>query len=272
MNEQPFSPNNELLVELPMGLRGLMPTVPVHVNGQGPFTFAIDTGGQGELRLDTSLVGRLRLLPDGEIHASDGMGDSTRTLDTISVNSVNCGDLEFTQLTALTRNYNESPNLPPIDGILCFNLFRSHLLTLDYPGKRIRIANGNLPPADGQNILNFDAPQGLAIIGLRVGEQAVQAYLDSGNLAGGIMLPQAVVASANFATEPIVIGTARTVTSEIEIKRVTLRESIWLGGYELQSPEVSFFPGLPLGNVGGQVMSQFSWTFDQRNRRLLLQK
>lgn len=271
MDEQ--SPSyDEAIVTLPMGFRGLMPTVQVLVNGQGPFSFAIDTGGQGEARLDSSLVARLGLKPDGTIQASDGTSASTRTLETLTVEAITVGSLEFRQLTALTRDYNQSPNLPPIDGILCFNLFRNYLLTLDYPGKQVRLAPGELPPANEQDILNFAAPHGIAMLELLVGQQKVQAHLDSGNLAGGLMLPEAVVAAANWVTEPVVVGKARTVTSEIEIKRGTLQDSIWFGQHELTTPEVSFFPGLPIGNVGGQILSQFSLTFDQQNQRLRLHK
>ncbi|MCA9918280.1 MAG: retropepsin-like domain-containing protein [Anaerolineales bacterium] len=263
-------PGGHEIVELPMGFRGLMPTVEVHVNGQGPFTFAIDTGGQGEARLDTALVTRLGLTPDGTMQASDGSSANTRTLETLTIDTLSVGSLTFRQLTALTRNYNESPNLPPIDGILCFNLFSDYLLTLDYPGKQVRLAKGELPPANGQNVLDFAAPHGIAMLDLLVGNRKVPAHLDSGNLAGGVMLPEAVVQAANWATEPVVVGKARTVTSEIEIKRGILQESIWLGQYEQINPEVSFFPGLPVGNVGGQILSQFAITFDQQNQRLAL--
>src|SRR5215217_9547950 len=49
------------VVDVPMLFRGPMPAVEVTVNGQGPFLFAIDTGGGGQARVDSSLVEKLKL-------------------------------------------------------------------------------------------------------------------------------------------------------------------------------------------------------------------
>ncbi len=42
----PVATIGSAVVELPMLFRGPMPAVEVKVNGQGPFIFAIDTGGR----------------------------------------------------------------------------------------------------------------------------------------------------------------------------------------------------------------------------------
>ncbi|MEZ5429199.1 MAG: retropepsin-like aspartic protease [Pyrinomonadaceae bacterium] len=258
-------------VELPMGRRGLMPTIEVMVNGQGPFTFAIDTGAQGEARLDSSLVEKLGLKPTGSIRASDGSGGNTRTLETMTVDSIEFGGLKFKNLTALTRNYNVSPNLPKIDGILGFNLFADYLLTLDFPAQKVRVDAGQLPVANGRDILDFDGSNGLASVELSVGDQKVKAHIDSGNLAGGFMLPTAVVEKSNLAGEAVVVGRARTVTSEIEIKQAQLKDTIRLGQFSFDQPTINF-PALADANIGARVLNEFALTFDQKNRRLRLKR
>lgn len=258
------------VVDVPMKLRGLSPTVEVMVNGQGPFLFAIDTGAQGMARIDSSLVEKLGLKVNGQALGGDGSG-SSRTLDTVGVDSIKLGDVEFKDITAITRNYNAAPNPGKIDGILGFNLFSEYLLTLDFPAKRVRLEKGELPAANGQNIISFENPRGIAVIEMEVGNQKVKADLDSGNMAGGFMLPTAVVEKSNPLGEPVVIGRARTVTSDIEIKQVSLKDTIRLGNFEFKEPKVTF-PSLSEGNVGALIMQNFTLTFDQKNKRVKLEK
>lgn len=258
-------------IELPMQFRGPMPAVEVMVNGKGPFLFAIDSGAQGEARLDSSLVEKLGLKPNGQIGAGDGSGQNVRMLDTFEVDSIKLGDLTFSKITALSRNYNTSPNLPKIDGILAFGLFKDYLLTLDYPGKKVRLEKGELPAANASDILNFDAPRETPVVELEIGNQKIKARIDSGNTIGTFILPSAVVEKAGLASEPVVVGKARTVSNNVEIKQVRLKDSIHLGSFEFKEPTVTY-PALSDANIGSKLLSEFSITFDQKNKRLKLQR
>lgn len=257
--------------ELPMQMRGAMPAVEVMVNGKGPFLFAIDTGAQGFARADSSLVERLGLKTTGQVRAGDGSGQNTRMLDTVELDSLMVGGIKFEKVRAITRNYNAAPNLPKIDGILGFNLFAEYLLTLDYPAKKVRLARGALPAANAENILNYDASLPTPTVELQVGKQKVKAHIDSGNLVGGFILPTAVVEKSALASAPVVVGTARTVSNEIEIKQVRLKDSIKLGGFEFTEPTVSY-PALSVANIGSRILSEFAITFDQKNNRLELKR
>jgi predicted aspartyl protease len=259
------------VTELPMQFRGQMPAIEVMVNGKGPFLFAIDTGAQGTLRIDTSLVETLGLKKNGEIRAGDGSGQNLRALDTVGVDSVKIGGLEFTKLTAIIRNYNNSPGDTHIDGILGFGLFADHLLTLDYPGKRVRIEKGELAVANGKDILSFDSSREIPIVELLVGEQKVRAHIDSGNMAGGFILPAAVVEKAKLASEAVVVGRAKTVSNEIEIKQAKLKDPIRLGEFEFPEPTV-VFPSLSDANIGSGILREFAIAFDQKNKRIKLQR
>lgn len=258
-------------VEIPMQFRGPMPAIEVMVNGKGPFLFAIDTGGQGEARLDSSLVEKLGLKPNGQAGAGDGSGQNIQTLNTFEVDSIKIGDISFNKVTALSRNYNSSPNLPKIDGILCFGLFKDYLLTLDYPEKKVLIEKGELPKTDNKNILDFDDARGIPSVELQVGGQKVKAHVDSGNIVAPFILSSAIVEKAGLASEPVVVGKARTVSSEIEIKQVRLKDSIRLGSFEFANPLVNY-PGLSDANIGSKFLSYFIITFDQKNKRLKLEK
>ncbi|HEX9961554.1 MAG TPA: retropepsin-like aspartic protease [Pyrinomonadaceae bacterium] len=262
----------KVLASLPMKSRGLTPAVEVTVNGKGPFLFAVDTGAQGKARVDISLMKRLDMKAVGQRRAGDGSGQNARMLDVVKIDSLKIGELEFRDVEAVTRDYNSSPNLTKIDGVIGFNLLAEYLLTLDFPAKQIRIETGELPPAtSGNNILNFENPNGVPVVELQIGSQKVKADIDSGNMVGGFMLPTAVVEKLNLAGQPVVVGRAGTVSSEIEIKQVRLKDSIRLGGFEFAEPTVSF-PALSIANIGAPAMQDFLFTFDQKNKRLKLEK
>ena len=199
----------EVIAEIPMKFRGVMPAVEVMVNGKGPYMFAIDTGGQGQARADTSLVEKLKLKKIDEVQAGDGSGRNTRTLDVVGMDSIKVGDLEFKNVRALTRNYNRSPRVPPIDGILGFNLFEDYLLTLDYVNKKVLIKKGELPKANGKDILDFASSRGIPSLELNVGKQKIVAHIDSGNMVGAFVLPTEIVEKMPLVGKPKIVGRAR---------------------------------------------------------------
>lgn len=258
----------ESAVEVPMLFRGPTPAVEVMINGKGPFIFAIDTGAQGSARVDSSLVEKLELKPAGQIRAGDGSGMGTRMMDVIKLDSLAIGSLRFQNVEAPTRNYNMNPNAPHVDGILGFNLFSEYLLTLDFPAKRVRIERGELPKADEREVLSYDGSRGIPVIELSVGSLKVNAHIDSGNMSGGVVVPESLVQQLQLASEPKVVGRAKTVTNDFEIKEAALKGSVKLGRYEFNDPLITFAPIFHDSNVGSKMLSSFTLTFDQKNHRV----
>src|ERR1700686_132850 len=258
--------------DVPMLFRGPMPAVEVMINGKGPFLFAIDTGGQGLARVDTSLAERLNLQSTGKVQARDGSRSTAITLDVVQIDSITIGDLQFSAVTALKRDYNTSPNLPKIDGVLGFNLFSEYLLTLDYPTKRVRIERGQLPAVNGADILSFEAPHGIPVVELGVGELRMKAHIDSGNTIGGFGIPAALVEKLKLASPPITVGRARTVSSDVEIKEARLSDSIKLGRFEFTQPTITFPAISDEANIGSKILREFALTFDQKNKRVRLER
>ncbi|HMF56208.1 MAG TPA: retropepsin-like aspartic protease [Pyrinomonadaceae bacterium] len=259
---------NTTVAEVPLKFNGPVPLVEVMVNGKGPFQFTIDTGGQGQARVDSSLVESLGLPKAGQVTASDGMGRNTRTLDTVKIESLKLGDAQFKNVVAVTRNYNENPRMPHIDGILGFGLFADYLLTLDYPAGRVRIERGELPQADGAEILSYEETHGTPSVELAFGDVKVSAHVDTGNMMGAIMLPSSVISKLTLASEPRVVGRVRTVTSTVEISEASVKTSMRLGRYEFAQPTVAFAEIFNDANLGLRLLKNFALTFDQKNHRV----
>jgi hypothetical protein len=257
-------------VEFPMRTEGGMPAIELMVNGKGPFLFAIDTGAEGGPRLDSSLVEKLGLKPSGQMREGDPSGRNPRMADTVKLDSIEVGGLRFTGLTATSRNYKNSPRPLAADGIIGLGPFRDYLLTLDFPARMVRISRGELPKADGAEILDYQSEHGTPSVELRVGDTKINAHLDSGNMIGAFVFPTSFVEKLALASEPVVVGRARSASGEMEIKQVQLKDVVKLGRHEFPGATI-VYPALgDIGNVGLKTLSQFVITFDQQHQRVRL--
>jgi aspartyl protease len=257
-------------IEIPLRLDGDMPVIEVMVNGKGPFLFAIDTGAEGGPRLDSSLVEKLGLKPSGQIREGDPSGRNPRMAETVKLDSIEVGGLRFTGVDATSRNYKNSPRPLAADGIIGLGLFPDYLLTLDFPGKVVRISRGELPKADGLEILDYKNEHGVPLIELNVGSTKINAHLDSGNMIGAFVLPTSFVEKLTPTSKPIVVGKARSASGEMEIKQVQINEMVRLGRHEFPDATITFPALSDIGNVGAKILSQFVVTFDQQHQRVRL--
>jgi len=254
-------------VEVPMKMRGSLPALEVMVNGQGPFLFMVDLGSSGYGRADAGLVQRLGLPVVGEAGGADSAGGARRAMQVVRFDSLSVGSLRFSALDAPSRDYN-SRGLPPIDGVLCLDLFRGFVITLDYPAQKIRIERGQLPEADGLSIFAAAPGQRNIVVQLTVGGQSVPAVLDTGNSVG-LLLPASVVKGLAKAGEPVAAGRARSVSGEYDVQQVQLAEPVLLGGHSLGTT-VRYYDQLQTGNVGSRELAAFRVSFDPANNRVRL--
>jgi len=256
-------------VDAPMLRSGHLPAVRVRVNGQGPFLFAIDTGGAGTARIDSALVARLGLETVGEALGGDPSGKNMRRMPLVAVDSIEIGGARFAGITAAVRNYNEMPRGERVDGVLGFGFFAECLFTLDYPADQVRLRPGALPKANGADILDYRDRRGIPTLTIRVAGREMEADVDAGSM-GGIILPESEMGSLPLASKPVVVGTARTVSNTFEIRAAELDGDVTFGGITLRRPTLEFQPVFPNASVGSRVLREYAITFDQKNHRLRL--
>jgi Aspartyl protease len=262
---------NSTIAVAPMHMRGLMPVVEVELNGQGPFAFMLDTGAGMQADIDPAVAQRLHLRSTGLVTSGDPSGQNDRQLTTATIDSLTIGKAEFRHVTALVRPQQITKDYPAVDGILGFALFTDYLLTLDYPAMQLKLARGNLPTANRTDILNFEIENRIPVIELAIGKMRVRAHVDSGNFVAGFILPEEIVAQLQLLSSPVTVGSARSVSNRIELKQVQLRDTIRLGSFDFPQPTVQF-PALSDTNVGFKVLRDFIVTFDQKNRRMKLER
>ena len=259
---------------MPLQMRGLMPVVEVTVNGQGPFFFMIDTGAGMQADIDVSVAQRLNLRANGRVLSGDPSGVNDREVATATIDSIKIGSnrgVEFRDVNAVVRAHRITKDYPDVDGILGFALFTDYLLTLDYPAMQVRLSRGVLSPANRNDILNFEIENRIPVIELAIGKMRVRAHVDSGNFVAGFILPEEIVEQLQLLSSPVTVGSARSVSNRIDLKQVQLRDTIRVGSFDFPQPLVQF-PALSDTNLGFKVLRQFTVTFDQKNRRMKLER
>jgi hypothetical protein len=262
---------NRTVAVAPMQFRGLMPVIEAKINGQGPFFFAIDTGGGMQADIDTSVATRLNLQPTGKVLIGDPSRQNDREMELTSIASLTFGGAEFRNVTALIRAQRITKDYPEVDGFLGFALFTEYLLTLDYPAMQVRLARGALPKANGADILPFEIENRIPVIEVAVGKLRMKAHVDSGNFVAGFILPEDVVEQLTLLSEPVTVGHARSVTNKIEIKQAQLKDTIRIGSFQYPEATVAF-PAPSDTNVGFKILREFAITFDQKNKRMKFER
>jgi Aspartyl protease len=243
----------------PMEIGRDLPQVRVMVNGQGPFTFGIDTGAGTEAVVMAALVQQLKLPVTGEDTLDDPTGVGSQKVPVVTIRSLNIAGVEFTNLKA---SQFAGPMLPNVDGILGFLLFRDYLFTLDYPRQQFTLTQGNLPAADGQEIVPFRMPDNIPVIELSFGTQKIDAHIDSGGK--GLSVPAKFAENLKFASDLVVLGKGATVANSFEIKGARIASDVHLGAYTFSNPFVEVNPIFPTGNFGSYALRSFAITFDQK--------
>jgi hypothetical protein len=254
-------------VAVPMELRDVQPVVEVRVNGQGPFRFLVDTGAAGCGRISAPLADRLGLEVVGEVIASDPSGQNRETVKLVGVDSIYLGEAKFFDLSMLRRDNKMfiDEQRAGIDGILGFGLFHDCMLTLDYPGGKLMVERGELSPGAGRSVLSYRAGHGIPEVTLKVGGLKVDTDIDSGSM-GSLSLPESVAEKLEFKREPTVVGRASTGFNDFEIKEAPLDGAVHVGAHVIEDPIVAIYDIFPRANMGGQLLQEFSLTFDQHNQ------
>jgi hypothetical protein len=253
--------------DLAMTLTAGLPTITATVNGRGPYRFGVDTGAAGYLRVSPALAEALGLQPVGEAMAGDPSGRNPIRIPVYRIDSLAFGGLTFTGIstTALPQL---GPRTAQLDGIIGLGFFEHLLLTIDYGGLMLSAGPGALPAANGRDIVDIAFDRTLISVPLRIGDTVRPVHLDTGNTAQPLFLPADAVATLPTRGEPRVVGRARTVSQEIEIRAVDLAAPVSVGTTRLPVTTVGFPAAAPPGNIGSLALQGLAITIDYANARL----
>ena len=237
------------------------PFVMVNVNGHGPYRFVIDTGTGGQAFVSPILAAQLGLSQIGHMHISDPSGRGSRTTPLVLIPSLKVAGIEFTNIHAAVHDLGDADGT--CQGLLGFELFRSFLLTLDYPHRQLQLSTGGLAPDGEQSVLPFHMPNGIPLVAIHIDNASIDAQLDSGG--AGLSLPESLASHMAFSSDPVSFSNSFSIATRFQVKAGRLAGSIHLGSYTFDQPFVEINPAFPVANFGSIPMQNFTVTFDQRN-------
>jgi aspartyl protease len=251
-------------VAVPLRLEKGRPVVEVAVNGKGPFPFVLDTGAGGTV-LEGELVQELGLPTVGEVHIGDPIHPHGLAAKQVKIDRLAIGGLTLSGMTTTAVENSGFREHLGARGVLGMPLFSELLLTIDYAGAEVRIAQGELSDPDGKEILSFRQDHTIRVP-ITVGAVEIEADVDSGSPAA-VSLPEEYMEKLPLDGKPVPIGKARTVTAEFPVYGATLKGAVQIGSHRLENPALRFNK-LPNANIGGEILGRFAITIDQKNRRI----
>ena len=264
-----------------IGLRAV--TLPCHVLDNvivveakwdkfGPYHFVIDTGSSVTL-VSPELAGRYVSdaspapdVPPVRVRSAEG---GYALLRQVILKKIQLGGARFEFVPALVYDCADlSAHFDvKIDGILGFPLFRSVVLTLDYPHERVvlrsRIPDDGLP---GEAIL-FDNADKTPLIPVRLGDREIAALIDSGSTAPIAINPAGL--APKFAYGPVGGPTVSTLTGDRPSRVGRLADVVRIGSFDIPQPIAELTD--ELSSLGGGVLRHFIITFDQEHDEVFFQ-
>ncbi len=218
------------------------PFAMVMVNGRGPFRFVIDTGTGGEAFVSPELAARLALPVTGQARLSDPSGQGGQRQPVVTIDTLDLAGVEFTAVKAVEHRLSNDDG--QCDGLLGFVLFRNYLLTLDFPNRRVLLAEGALEADGERSVLQFRMPDGVPIVGLRIGGERFDAQIDSGG--AGLSLPEKLATRLKFTAAPEAYSNGESLSTRFKIKAALLASEVSLGSYTFSRPFVENQSSIPL--------------------------
>jgi hypothetical protein len=253
-------------VAVPVRRLGDLLLVGATVNGRGPFTFLVDTGA-GATFVSRTLAENLP--GKGPVYTKEKDGSDRKLGEQVEVKELALGGALFKNFRALAVDLGDLERATGmrIDGLLGFSLFADCLLTLDYPGSRLRLRTGKLPRPDGGEILPVTLMGGAPHVEVGIGEARITALLDSGSFEP-VTLPrtQQVPLSGSPVPGPLMAGVTGRHRSDVG----RIGAAVRLGRHEVQRPVV-YLRDAGAG-IGAPILKHFTLTFDNASQAVELRR
>jgi hypothetical protein len=269
-------------IEVPFDLLDGRPYVAVHVNGQGPFRFIVDTGGED--LITRGLADRLGIPRDLEGQRISGAGERAEQVGRAHIATLDLLSMRWRERRVLVLP-DDALRVPTgvadVEGMIGYGILSTLCLTIDYERKVMRLGQeapaaaahearaslpftfrGNTPQVEGE----VDGAHGSFLLdtGDRFSLTLFRPFAEQNGL------PRSEGARIEAVTGWGVGGEIRA--------RVTRAQSLSLGGLSFQRPitRVSmqrrgvFARADVAGSIGYGLLARFRATFDYPRRRLLL--
>ncbi|MGO9336818.1 MAG: aspartyl protease family protein [Terracidiphilus sp.] len=239
-----------------------IPLIEVRIDGQGPFSFVIDTGTNCQAIVSPRLAKRLGLSATGHKSITDLGGRDAHVLDAVELGTLSLAGADFHAIQAVVADLPGGDSV--LDGVLGFGLFRNELLTLDYPRHRLILEKGSLAGISDEHVVPMRMPSGVPMLEVGIADSKMEAGIDSGGL--GLSIPASMIGKFRFIGDIETVAFGRTQVSSFALRGAVLDGAAELAGFRFEQPWLEINPLFDVANIGSGALSDFIVTFDQRSK------
>lgn len=261
-------------IELPLRFMHGLISVPVMINGQGPFQMLLDTGAPLVVLRDTALIGTLKLNVAGQARVGGAGDGEMQVAPFVTGLTATLGALEVKNASGIVTSLPDA--IPGVDGVIGGPLFRHAVVHVDFDAGVIRFHDPASPPnVVGDTIPLRVAPNGHVFIPGRITVNGVgrelDLHLDTGARQAFALAPASLKqmrVKPRASIQTITGFGSRGMGHGSLIRSDTLR----IGRTALTNVTTTVPNNEPAdeGRVGIQVLRRFNLVIDYPGRRLIL--
>ena len=250
------------------------------VNGKGPYTFIVDTGGH--TLLSARVIAEAGLSPRGE-SPEGGAGEKESSLGFVPFGTISIGGVEMHDQVAFSAEiYQPAIEGIRVDGMVGFELFRRLVVRIDYGRKLLTLTKpGSVSLKDAGVAVPFVFYDHMPFVRGRLDGMAATFDVDTGSRSELDVTSPAVIRDhlRDRYSRGVRAVTGWGVGGEVSSYVVRLH-SMSLGSVTVAAPVAdlsearhgSFSDPNYDANVGSALLKRFVVTFDYGNRKMYLRR
>jgi len=285
----PVAPTNQRMLgnavqtTVPFRIENDEAVVDATIDGRGPFPFILDTGGHAILTKQAAAMLRLRAQGSGQ---SGGGGEGKVALQFARSRTLRIGDAELENVPFLVIPYgpdfyDRGPGKAPLAGILGLEFFERFAVRIDY-GRRLLTLTplASFTYAGNGTALPISFQEDLPLTEAAADGHRGLFEVDTGNGGSTILIGDYLKHNGFFERYRNGLATTSSGTGGAVYNTTYRLRRFSIAGYDLNDFIVNFVvqhkgtfsSRTEAGNVGFDVLSQFTPTFDYRRERLYLER
>ena len=265
-------------VTLPIRLLNNHVYVQAKIDGKGPYTFIVDTGGHTLIAPRVAKEVGLKVAGSG---ASSGAGEKVGTLGFTRYHEIALGGVRLTDQPAfVTDIYDPSIEGIPVDGMVGFELFARFAVRLDYGAKTMTITDfGAFDASNAGTRISFKFYDHLPAVDGLIDDMPARFDIDTGSRAE-VDVTSPFVARQNLRAryQPGISAITGWGVGGAARSYVVRIPSLTLGSVKVpsvvtglsESKAGSFSDPSYDGNIGSGLLKRFVATFDYSHQAMYL--
>jgi len=250
--------------------------VDVMIDGQGPFKFVFDTGGNNCL---TPEVAKKLNLPMKSIEDATGAGEKSVKAWKVQTTTFQIGALKLSSQEFMVLDFSQIKkafDLPAFDGIFGYEFLQKFSARIDFVENNISFLPMGQLPTEGYSEIQFSLLGDKPVISAKINELEAKVLIDTGDRSALTIFSNFIknksIQRAFKDRHPQITGygiggpiparlsqvDSLEISPQTKLKNVVSRSPVTKGGFNA-IPHVN-------ASIGNEILRQFDVIFDYKNK------